>query len=645
MQRYPGDTRADIEDFRRSNWKVAIGSSSRGGYPEMWQALSAAARTATDIGTFAEGKVLWLLADACSMMLNPRSVNEPFKPFMVARSGRSALPQDFQESEIELLAQISEEASDVWVPRRLADLAWILKKPRSLRYALSAIDAYRTIPLDIETWLRGGRECWERAISLCRILRAGAGQRLKDIEAAIVTAFEGTTKSDGFLSLWLSDLLGTNGLGKDKGLFIADKLASLASLFEEEGDLAQARSFFGASAKWFKRAGHKERFMEVTMCVAEAWAREAMARTASAQPSNAVAASFYENAIQEYRTIPRSERAVHGVHDRILELHRLMSEAGERSLREMGRIESGPIDISDVVEQARDAVKGKSAIDALAALANIQPSFSVKRRRMRCEETLKAFPLRSLFSSTHLSSDGRVIAKRPGMGPNDTNSEEYQGVVWSEMVKDYEMELGLIVQGRVWPALEAMILDHRLREGDFVEIARQSPIVPAGRETLFGKALFFGYEREFAAALHLLVPQIEHMVRWHLKAAGAKTTNLDEHGIENENGLSALVDLPKTPAVFGEDLAFELEALFCDAFGPNLRNELAHGLLSYGACESAHSIYAWWLGLHLVFNTFWNAARGANAEKEDQRPEAAEPGGCGQPVPTRPESPGTVPER
>ena len=47
-------------------------------------------------------------------------------------------------------------------------------------------------------------------------------------------------------------------------------------------------------------------------------------------------------------------------------------------------------------------------------------------------------------------------------------------------------------------------------------------IVPPGREMLFGKGLVFGYEGDFPSALHLLVPQLENMVRYHPKAAGAR---------------------------------------------------------------------------------------------------------------------------
>ena len=167
------------------------------------------------------------------------------------------------------------------------------------------------------------------------------------------------------------------------------------------------------------------------------------------------------------------------------------------------------------------------------------------------------------------------------------------------------------------PAQEVLLLEHRLREVDFVNLARQSPIVPIGRELLFGKALFAGYDRDFITALHILVPQIEHMVRFHLKQAGMKTTTLREDGTETENSLRPLMGLPETETIFGENLSFEIKALFCGPYGPNLRNDLAHGLLDDRACYSLDTIYAWWFGLKLVFNTFWNALS-SNAESKEQ---------------------------
>lgn len=617
MQHYPENTSVDIDDFRRSNWRIAIESGNREGYSSMWQSLSEAARTAIENGSASEGKALWLLADACSMMLNPHSVNEPFKPFMITDGKRSALPEDFQECDIALFSQFSEEVDDVWLQARLADLVWLLQKPRSPKHALLAIDAYRQVSIDTKIWLRGGRECWGRAISLSRMLKAGASERLKEIEATIIAAFD-DAKTNNELALWLANLLATNRLGHDRRQDIAGKLEALARDSDLEGNLHRAREFFEAAAKWSHLSGNEAKAAEMTACIAEGWVKQAVARISSEQPSYMVAASFYENAIQTYRSIPRGERATHRVDERMSELQRQLNEAGTRSLDEMSVITSPPIDITQLVENARNSVKGKIAIDALAAFANIYGGERVAQVREFSEKMLREHPLQALFPATHMSKDGRVVAKRPGMGFGDANSDEYKATVWAEMVKHYGMGLGIVVQGDIWPALEVLVLEHRLRESDFVAFASCSPIIPKGRERLFGKALFAGYEKDFVVALHLLIPQIEHMVRWHLNASGIKTSNLDKDGIENEKGLSTLMDMPEVAQVFGEDLAFELRALFCDAFGANLRNELAHGLLDDVACQSKYSIYAWWLGLRLVFNTFWNKRRKLNIETDSQ---------------------------
>lgn len=615
MERYPQDLTVGIDDFRRSNWKSAIASSEREGYSSMWQSLSAAAKSAIEAGRMSEGKVLWLLADACSMMLNPGSTNEPFKPIMVMNDKRSSLPEDFQQPDVELFSQIAEEVDDVWLQARLADLVWLLASPRNPKHALLAIDAYRKIPLDAKTWVHGGGECWARAISLTQMLKDGAGERIKEIEAAIMSAFEVAKGEDGFFALWLANLLAENHLGQGKTLDIAKKLESLARNFDVEGELRRAREFFAASVKWFQQAGDTAKVTEMTVLVAECWAKEAVARISSEKPSHMVAASFYENAIQTYRTIPRSERAAHRVDERIAELHKSLNESSKQSLDEMKAINSPSIDITQLVEKARNAVRGKPAIDALAAFANMYHGARRARMQEISEKMLREHPLQALISATHMSRDGRVIAKRPGMGLDGSNSDDTEAAIWAEMVKQYSMELGLVVLGYIWPALEVLVLEHRLRESDFVAIASESPIVPEGRERLFGKALFAGYEKDFVAALHLLIPQIEHVARWHLKAAGIKTTNLDKDGVENENGLSALMELPEATQIFGEDLSFEFKALFCDAFGPNLRNELAHGLLDDDACQSPYAIYAWWFGLKLVFKAFWNAKRKADLEK------------------------------
>ena len=615
--RYPLDLVVTAQDFIESGWKDILNQAPKEGYPSMWQAFSEAGRKAMEEGRNKCGKVFWLLADACSMMLSPSSQNEPFKPFAVFHDRRSVIPDDLSESDFSFFADIVDATDDIWLKARLADLVWLKRTPRDVKFALAAIDAYRALPLDTETWIRGGRECWERAISLARMIRNGADGRLEQMEVAILASFNSATRQDGFLGLWLADLLRTNRLAWTRRADIARKLEALAKESDDEGDLHRARNFFSASSEWYKSIPDDTKAAEMAASVAEGWVKEAIARVSSDNPSHMVASSFYENAIQTYRTIPRSERAALRVDERIAELRRHLSDSGEKALGEMQPISTPSADLTQLVENARKAVTGKTATEALLAFVNIHRGVRTDELRKSALERMRQFPLQSLFAATVMSRDGRVVAKRPPLSLGENPTQEDEIAIRAEMVRDYSILVSIVVHGDIWPAHDVILLEHRLREADFVDLANQSPIVPKERSGLFGKALFAGYDRDFVSALHLLIPQIEHMVRVHLKQAGAKTTNLDQNGIENENGMSTLIDLPEAEEIFGKDLVFELKTLFCDSFGPNLRNEIAHGLLDEDSCHSQFAIYAWWLGLRLVFNTWWNRAHRKNPETKE----------------------------
>lgn len=150
------------------------------------------------------------------------------------------------------------------------------------------------------------------------------------------------------------------------------------------------------------------------------------------------------------------------------------------------------------------------------------------------------------------------------------------------------------------PCLDTILNEHHIAESIILSICRESHLVQQDREILWTKGLFQGFEFKFEIALHLLIPQIEHLVRVRLKMVGERTTTLDENGIETEIGLSNLLDNENIEKAFDKDLVFELKALLTEQSGPNLRNEVAHGLINWYGSISYYSVYLWWLALKLV---------------------------------------------
>ena len=438
MTNYQEDLILTSEDFTGCGWKEVLADSDREDYILISQAFSKAARQAISEDRQAHGKVLSLLAQACSMMLSPDSANEPFEPSIFLQDRRSPIPDDLSENDIIFFARIVDEIDDPCpkahlLKARLADLVWLLQHPRDVKFALAAIDSYRSIPLDTKTWARGGDKCWQRAVGLARMLRSGAGKRLEEIEALILETFTSVTRQDGFLGFWLADLLKSNALGRDHSTKIATKLESLAREFEGEGEFHRAREYFQASADWFKVSGEDEKSIAMTVEVAEGWFKEADANLSSDQPSHIIAVDYYEKAIQIYRTIPRSMRASHRVDERIAELRQHLNESGERSRDEMGVIRTPGRDISQIVKDARNSVRGKTLNEALKAFVNLVSYANVKELRESAIELLHDFPLQALISTTVMSRDGRVTARRPGMVPSTTLSDEDEMAIHSKM--------------------------------------------------------------------------------------------------------------------------------------------------------------------------------------------------------------------
>jgi hypothetical protein len=207
--RYPADLPVTLDDFHACGWKTALESELEKdfGYPTLWSHLSRAAAAAMEEGRQAQGKVLWLIADACSMMLQPSSVGQPFRPFCESAKGRSAMPEDFGADDLGFFAAVLEHVDHPLVRARLADLLWLVGAPRDIAHARIAIDSYRQVPLAPENWYRGGHECWRRALSLALAANAGAGTRLSEMELAIVDRLLLATFGERFFGVQLAQML------------------------------------------------------------------------------------------------------------------------------------------------------------------------------------------------------------------------------------------------------------------------------------------------------------------------------------------------------------------------------------------------------------------------------------------------------
>ncbi|MBU1222056.1 DUF4209 domain-containing protein [Myxococcota bacterium] len=598
-KRYSGNTVISKNDF---NWQECLGFiDNLKRCSDLYSAFAKAARVFKENGDLKKSKIYWLLSDACSLNLNNDNNKNPFVPMLIFQNTRSAMLEDFKKEDLDFFEDILPQLKLPCLESRLADLIKTADRNRSYKLNLQAIDAYRKTPLETEEWIRDGRDCWYRAIYLAKIMGNTAEKYLNEMETEIIDAFRQSDYSNGLFLIWMADLLLVYNLGKNENSEIAIKLENSAEELIKKSDYHTGILFYEACRKWSNY--YKDKYHEITCRIADSF--KDFGEKCETPQGWFLAHENYQNAMKYYREIPAEFRDQYDIEQKLSETHQRMNNAAKMMLDQMKPVFS-PLDVSEILPMANKTISGKKPGDALLSFVNIAGPLNINFIRKNSEEFLNNNLLSNLCPSTHFSSEGNVISKSEGILNAEKKSEEHPKIVES-IIQTYGIHITVNIYGLILPALNILNREHNLREIDFQEVTKWSPIIPPGREFFFSKGIYAGYNYDFITSLSILVPQLENLVRYHLKNAGAKTSTIDSNGIENENGLSTLVKLPEFKTVFSEELQFEIKYLFCTSPGPNLRNEISHGLMSYNSFSNVYSIYAWWFIFKLVFNNFYTA--------------------------------------
>jgi hypothetical protein len=589
-----------LDDLRRCGADALLSEPTPAkAYHEMWSRLFKAAKAA--LPDQPRAAALDYLAKICSMMLEPDEPAMLFKAMLVTPAGRSMLPEDLTRADVDLLAELAPTVRHPWLRARLADLVWFRDRRKGVQFAHLAIEAYREPEIGGEDWDPEVIKCRQRAIQLALSIGKGGGALATDIAAELLGAFwQALNANDQAAALRYLWPLQVQGLARDEAAQIADTLEAIARRHLLDGDPFGAQRIAESALAWFGRARDEERRAAVQILIAESWVAQG-----EKDGSGFTLHHCYAKAIDAYKGVPARYREQLGAAGAIAQLRARLPEAGLDMLGRMKTV-SHRFDISDLVREAVGQVQGLPPTEALFAFCQIAPWPSLEA--LRAEAEIPLHGIAALFSITSVDADGRVIAHEDGVG--DAASRERR--LAAEMVKACARRADLSAQGLVGPALDMIRQQFHLSLHDFYMIAQLSALVPADRANLVAKGLYAGYCSDFIQAIHILVPQFEHMVRMVLKEAGAQTTSRQD-GIEMELGLSALVELPEMTRCFGESLTFTIGALMCKPLGPNLRNEVAHGLAGSDLCNSGSGVYAWWLILALVVEGYHMMHRAAEA--------------------------------
>jgi len=121
-----------------------------------------------------------------------------------------------------------------------------------------------------------------------------------------------------------------------------------------------------------------------------------------------------------------------------------------------------------------------------------------------------------------------------------------------------------------------------------VEFLALSPLFGDEKDTLLKQGIEAYLQQDYVKAIHVLIPQIERIMRKLLPLVGVPILKtVRDSGVMDAKGMNDILREHRVRNAFGENIWRYLFVVYVDKRGMNLRNDLAHGLLSVAAFNKA----------------------------------------------------------
>ena len=224
---------------------------------------------------------------------------------------------------------------------------------------------------------------------------------------------------------------------------------------------------------------------------------------------------------------------------------------------------------SDDFEKFVEGISGKTIDEGLIRVA-IEFCPSTDKARESLTSLRSKFPLQSLIG-IKLYSDGRYVAE-VGSGEADPT-----GRLIYQLSQDMGFQTPFLRA-----AVERLILKHSPSPDVIVQWLLQSLIFDSERASILRTGIEEYFNGHHISAIHILVPQIEHVIRTILAFIGEPTDKPSGSrytGVMEEKTLGTVLQDPALSKYVSEDARMYLITALTDRRGQNLRNRVAHGLM------------------------------------------------------------------
>jgi hypothetical protein len=241
-------------------------------------------------------------------------------------------------------------------------------------------------------------------------------------------------------------------------------------------------------------------------------------------------------------------------------------------------------EIDNAVDSAPSAASAVRTLGGLIGLCDVAVDATETAAKSQLQQSVFA----ALMPSEHYR-DGKVIFR--GRDPASKLREA--------VARNFGAHLAL-VEHLVGRALGR--LTDRLSPGAMAEAVGAWPWLPHKRQVWLHRASERFHAGDFMSSGLILATQYEGILRDLLRAGGVSALKTNAEGVLMDETLGSLLEQKALRELLGEDHLRFVEHMMCDPeFGPNLRNEVAHGNAPPWELTSPRVFLMWLLIVRLTF--------------------------------------------
>ena len=592
--------RATQADLKNLDFEAPIAGSLAADTNELSDLFGAATRPTdeTDQPTDTPAiRVYTMLSAITGIHFKPEEHQEPFGPLASFADGRrTAIPADFRGVCDDVLADMAKRAKNTVLQARLADICWLLDRKRG-DLGRIAVSAYVKIIQETgrgKLKFRFDKKDGDLQHDACQYLRRAIqiGRAIGWDKAETIAARETVirlrkraAKMRAMVSvLWFSEL--------DLEFRVSDPAEAAASIDEvltvmpDETNSHIIVELWRLAATAYHLAKRDDDKYRCESEAAERLVSDAEGVLAK-HGSAFIAAHGLGTAIAQLHGVPNKR-------DRRVELRHKLIDVQAQIPEEMHSF-SQELDLTEIVEKVECAVTRVNLTDKLFVLASVAGPPEPEQLTKEAVEAIQKHPLSSLFGTSHLDHEGKVVHRTDGSSLADSGSDS---AIQAQVAQSESIRRQIVALGQIEPIRRLVAEHHFLSDDVFFSLFQHSPFVPHDLVRTFSRGFLRFFQGDFISATYILTPLLENSLRQVLKAHGHDVTTFDDATqTQRDRTLSSLYEQMRNELdeVFTRSVITDIDRVFLSKPGPHLRHSLSHGLFHDATPYGADAIYGCWL--------------------------------------------------